>query len=294
MLKRFLLSLPEIYRYERETVEQLRPVRRGLDFWSGKNPEFDASILMTAYKAEDTLEEAIGSIQAQRGMDGLSAQLIVTVDPSGDGTLSLARSLATKSPAWLKIEVVENPFPNVSLGGRRTARSNFLNGYARIRGEVVLFLNCDDAWRTRTKLVRQIDYVRRTGRGVCTSLETAAARLKKLNDDKAVLDPFSLGNTILTSSFAMPYRRLDGRSFWWTAPFLDWPMFCAVYDDVGIDRLTDEVTFYRIGEGGSWSAQSAETKARLERIMMTKMILAGPYSFSARRRLWRKLAQHKW
>lgn len=266
---------------------------RRVKFWSGHEPDFDAAIVMTAYMAAATLEEAIRSVFEQRVPSGLSVQLIIGVDPSTDGTLQLARELAVHAPPWLSVEVYENELPNIVLGGRRTARSNFLNCYSKICASVVLYLNCDDAWRTKTKLYRQIAHVKDTGRACCTSLESEAPVLKKINDEAVVRDPFRHGTTVLFSSFATPYFPLPQKPFWWTVPFLDLPIICYCWQTFGIDRLTDEVTFYRINEGGGWSSQDRYAKFRLIRSAVLQMVRGGPYTTRNKWRLWRWLRSQR-
>ena len=135
---------------------EMRQARRALTFWDGKAPEYDASILMTAYNSENTIGEAIGSIYAQNIRDGVRVQLVIGVDPSADATVEIAQGLAAEAPDWLTVEVSPNELPNVKIDGRRTARSNFMLCYARLRGELIAFRNHDDIWLTPNKLQCQI------------------------------------------------------------------------------------------------------------------------------------------
>lgn len=257
-----------------------KPIGAELTFWDGRAPQFDASILMTIYQAEGTLAEAVASIFAQEVAPGARVQLIMGVDPSNDGTWELARALVADPPAWLTVDCFLNELPNIVLGGRRTGRSNFLNCYSRIRGATVLFLNCDDAWRTTTKLQAQIDHTRRTGEATCTALETDAPNLKRMNDVAEIKDPFRSGNSILMSSFATPYIPLGRDRFWWDCPFLDWPIVCVCWHRFGITRLLAEKTFYRLSNTGAWSSQKPEVKQVLIRSAVHQMILRGPYPLS--------------
>jgi hypothetical protein len=85
----------------------------------------------------------------------------------------------------------------------------------------------------------------------------------------------------------MPYVVLRNNSFWWTCPFLDWPLICLCWQRYGIDRLLSERTFYRIGEGGAWSSQSPAKKHQLIRFAVRQMILFGSYSVRNKLSLWR-------
>ena len=260
-----------------------------LSYWNGRDPAFDASIIMTTYQAAETLEEAISSIFAQDVADGTRVQLIIGVDPSTDGTFELAREITRSPPPWLTIDCFRNTLPRIILRGRQTGRSNFLNCYSRVRGSVVLYLNCDDAWLTRTKLQAQIDHIRRTGSACCTSLETKAPNLKRQNDVAEIKDPFLFGNTILMSSFAMPYIPIRNRTLWWTCPFLDWPLICLCWQRFGIERLLEEKTFYRVSGAGAWSSQDPATKHRLIRFATRQLIVSGPYSLPNRIKLFKYL-----
>jgi len=261
----------------------MRTARRSVRFWDGRSPEYDVSILMTAYNAEGTLESAVQSIYSQEVEPELRAQLIIGVDPCPDATLAMAEALAGDAPHWLTVEVVPNPLPNLEIDGRRTARSNFMHAYARIRGEAVAFLNCDDRWETRTKLQAQLNEVRATGRACATSLDTEAHGLRKLNQVPEVQNPFTHGTTVLVSSFMMPYWSFGRRAFWWKVGFLDLPMICYCFERFGITRLTDEVTFYRYDGGGTWSRHTPEEKSVWIRRTGRRMALHGPYRLRNRR-----------
>ena len=260
--------------------------RRQVTYWDGNAPEYDAAVVMTVYMAATTLEEALQSIFDQVVDPGTTVQLIVGVDPSTDGSWQLAQQLVERAPEWITVDLFENELPGITIGGRKTGRSNFLNCYSRIRAPIVLFLDCDDAWRTPTKLAGQIAHVRQTGRAVCTSLETEAPTLKKINDEERVRSPFRHGTTTLLSSFAMPYFPIPSGRFWWRVPFLDLPIMCIAWQRFGIDRLTKEVTFYRLNEGGGWSSQSPDDKHRLVRDAVIQMIRSGPYSPRNKWHLW--------
>lgn len=257
-----------------------RSLARSVSFWDGRHPEYDASIIMTTYMARDTLEEAIESIYAQRVASGRKVQLLMGVDPSSDGTFDLAQDLVRKAPSWINAHAFANELPNVNIGGRKTARTNFLNCYSRVRAPVVTYLNCDDAWLTESKLERQIDHVLTQNRACCTSLETEAPVLKRINDEPEVCNPFRHGTGVLFSSFAMPYFGFRNNRLWWTAPFLDLPILCYCWERFGIDRFTDEKTFYRISPKGTWSSQLPEDKQRLIRHAVIQMVLFGPYKIA--------------
>jgi glycosyltransferase involved in cell wall biosynthesis len=261
----------------------MRTARRSVRFWDGRSPDYDVSILMTAYNAEETIEEAVRSIYAQEVEANLRAQLIIGVDPCPDATLAIAEALAEGAPPWLRVEVLLNPLPNLEIDGRRTARSNFMHAYAHVRGGAVAFLNCDDRWETRTKLQAQLDEVRSTGKACATSLDTEAHGLRKLNEVPEVQDPFTHGTTVLFSSFMMPYWSFGRRGYWWKVGFLDLPVICYCYERFGITRLTDEVTFYRYGGGGAWSRLTPEEKSVWIRRTGRRMALSGPYRLRNRR-----------
>lgn len=266
-------------------MDAISAARRRVSIWSGREPSYTASILMTAYKAETTLREAIESIYAQKVRPGTTAQLVVGVDPSPDDTLALARELAGSAPGWLTVEVMECDLPKITLNGRMTGRANFFNCYSRLRGAVILYLNCDDSWMTDTKLQSQIDHVQDTGRACCTTLRTDATPLEDANAVSEMLNPFQHGTTVLFSSFAMPYVPLGRRRFWWEIGFLDLPIICFVYERFGIDRLMTEKTFYRVNAGGFWSSQDPHRQYRIISDAAWKMAAWGPYGLKNRLRI---------
>lgn len=268
-------------------MSEIARVRRDIRFWDGAAPRYDVSILMTAYRAEATIEDALRSIFAQKVEPDVCAQLIIGVDPARDGTLDVARRVCAEAPDWLTVDIFENELPNLVIGGRRTARSNFMNAYARICGAAVAYLNCDDAWLTTGKLQAQLSHFRATGEASCTALETERVALKKRNDSPVMLSPFEHGTTVLFSSFMMPYVDLGRSRIWWVAGFLDLPIICYCYERFGVSRLLDQKTFYRVHESSSWSGLSRATMSRNIRRTVLLMAVFGPYRLSNRIKLLR-------
>jgi len=89
----------------------------------------DVSFVIAAYNAEASIARAIESALAQKGV---SAEVIVVDDCSGDGTLEIARSFATDRVKVITLERNRGP------GGARNA------GLAAAMGRWVAVLDSDD------------------------------------------------------------------------------------------------------------------------------------------------------
>jgi glycosyltransferase involved in cell wall biosynthesis len=88
-----------------------------------------ASIVIPAYNAEETLEETLRSVLAQRGVE---LEVIVVDDGSKDATAEVAQGFG--SP----VRVVRQP--NMGVGAARN------RGIAESRGQYVAFVDADDLW----------------------------------------------------------------------------------------------------------------------------------------------------
>ena len=94
-------------------------------------PNIDVSVIIPAWRAEDTIERAVRSGLAQ---DGVSVEVIVVDDASPDGTLARAQSLAEEDPRVRVISQAQN-------AGPAAARNRALEV---ARGDYVTPLDSDD------------------------------------------------------------------------------------------------------------------------------------------------------
>lgn len=88
-----------------------------------------ASIVIPAFNAEETLEETLDSVLAQRGVE---LEVIVVDDGSEDSTAEMARGFGSR------VRVVQQP--NRGIGAARN------RGIAESRGQFIAFVDADDLW----------------------------------------------------------------------------------------------------------------------------------------------------
>ncbi len=94
------------------------------------------SVIMPCYNAEATLAAAVASVCAQSLCD---FELIIVDDGSQDGSITLARSLASEDRRITLICQCN--------AGPAAARNH---GLARAKGEYIAFLDADDSWSENT------------------------------------------------------------------------------------------------------------------------------------------------
>lgn len=106
------------------------------------------SIIMAAYNAEKTIEQAINSVLSQTYTN---LELLVVNDCSADRTAELVKSIAAKDS---RVRLISN----VKNSGVSYTRKH---GLEEAKGSWIAILDSDDAWAPE-KLEKQIDLQRRT------------------------------------------------------------------------------------------------------------------------------------
>ena len=135
----------------------------------------EISIVIPTYNAESTLENAVSSVIGQSFENW---ELIIADDASSDGTVRLARELASRDG---RIRVVESEV-NKGVAEMR----NY--GVSLSRGQYVAFLDSDDTWHP-DKLIIQLGRMRDTDASLCyTSYALVNASGKKARADYIVPD----------------------------------------------------------------------------------------------------------
>ena len=107
------------------------------------------SIIMAAYNAEKTIEQAINSVLRQTYTD---FELLVVNDCSKDRTVELVKSIAVKDN---RVRLISNE-KNSGVSFTRK------HGLEESNGSWIAILDSDDAW-TPDKLEKQIAFMERTG-----------------------------------------------------------------------------------------------------------------------------------
>ena len=106
------------------------------------------SIIMAAYNAEKTIEQAISSVLKQTYPN---FELLVVNDCSTDGTENLVRSIVAKDS---RVQLISNE-KNSGVSFTRK------HGLEEAKGEWIAILDSDDAWAPK-KLEKQIDLQEKT------------------------------------------------------------------------------------------------------------------------------------
>lgn len=101
---------------------------------SKQNPPISASIVLAAYQGEQYIQEQIDSIVAQMGKQD---ELIISIDPSADQTLSICQAIQQEYPS-LDIKILE--------GSKQGLLKNFENGLKQASKEIIFLCDQDDQW----------------------------------------------------------------------------------------------------------------------------------------------------
>jgi len=160
---------------------------------------------MPAFNAQDTIERALNSLQAQTYTQW---QLWVIDDGSSDATAQL---VAARAEQDVRIHLICLP---VNSGSPARARNAALT---KAQGSYIAFLDADDAWLPN-KLELQLAAMQRTGAALsCTAAEVVNGVGKHLSVRRP---PAATGyacllkqNTLVCSSVMVSAKRLQGRVF---------------------------------------------------------------------------------
>lgn len=99
-----------------------------------QNSNLSASIVLAAYQGEAYIQHQIDSIITQMSIED---QLIISIDPSLDHTLSICQKVQKENPS-LNIEILEGP--------KEGLLANFEHGLKQAKNEIVLLCDQDDEW----------------------------------------------------------------------------------------------------------------------------------------------------
>ncbi|MEM6298470.1 MAG: glycosyltransferase [Bacteroidota bacterium] len=113
------------------------------------------SVLVTAYKHEEYIEECLDSIINQ---EFENYEILVGVDDGGDNTLNILREIEAKHAEKVRI-IVNDPDNVIRVNGKRVGRANFLNILKHAKGQYYARCDGDDYWCDPLKLKKQVDFL---------------------------------------------------------------------------------------------------------------------------------------
>ena len=153
------------------------------------------SVVMPAHNSQSSLSESVQSVLAQTYRDW---ELIIVDDASRDGTLVLARQLASNDPRIRVLPLEQNV-------GVAEARNR---GIGAALGQYLAFLDSDDLWLPN-KLQVQIDFMR------SSSAPFSFAQYRRIGRDGSLSNPVKVprsvdyeGLTTLTMSATQELSKL--------------------------------------------------------------------------------------
>ena len=134
------------------------------------------SVVMPAHNSQGLLSESVQSVLAQTYSEW---ELVLVDDASRDGTLALARQLASGDPRIRVLPLEQNV-------GVAEARNR---GIGAASGQYLAFLDSDDLWLPN-KLQTQIDFMRSSGAGF------SFAQYRRIGVDGSLSNPVKVPATV--------------------------------------------------------------------------------------------------
>jgi glycosyltransferase involved in cell wall biosynthesis len=211
-----------------------------------------ASVLIITYNHGPYIAEAMEC--ALRQETDFDFELVVGEDCSSDSTREVVRSLERAHPGRVR------PLYHASNVGMFT---NLVQTYRACRGEFIAMLEGDDVWSDRTKLQKQVDFLRSHPRhALCfndalavnqadgTSFPIKAAEAAR---DFEFLD--LLANNIIPTCTVMYRNGLLKQFPEWLGRLrlCDWPLHLLHAEHGRIGYLPECMSTYRIHAAGVWS-----------------------------------------
>lgn len=223
------------------------------------------SVLLTTFEHERYVGEAIASVLEQTGV---SFELIVGDDASGDGTRGVIERMAEAHPRIMRPILRDD-----NCGGARL----FEQMIAASTGELIAYLDGDDYWTDPRKLERQVAYM--DAHPECSMCFHDVWKVYEDSDQPAVryfTPPPPGGEPVRVTveqmfeanfvpSCAPVTRRavLDPLPDWYfDLPWGDWPLPLLALRHGELVFLDLNMGVYRIHERGSYNGQDALGRAR--------------------------------
>jgi glycosyltransferase involved in cell wall biosynthesis len=207
------------------------------------------SVALTAYKAEQSLPQAIDSVLAQR--ISFPIEIIVSDDCSPDGVRAIAHAYRKKHPDVVHILERER---NVGI------QRNFYETFAMCRGKYIAWLDGDDYWTHPDKLRRQVEALEADPsislcahpvRWVVREGPIARKRYPELAPGRYGIRDILRSNFI--PSVSVVFRNGIQRNlpeWYFEIPLADWPIHVLAARSGDILLLDDIMADYTLNPGG--------------------------------------------
>jgi glycosyltransferase involved in cell wall biosynthesis len=214
------------------------------------------SVLVTAYRHEDYVAEALESVVTQEC--AFAYEVLVGDDASPDGTRDVIRAYGAAHPELVKLHL-----PPERLG--HDGRALFSELFERARGRYIAWLDGDDYWTSPGKLQRQVAHLeQRPGcamvfHNALRHLEGAGLPDRRFNRARRErrIGSHELLRHNLVAALSPMFRRtaIEPLPSWYVdCPWGDWPLYLLASQRGTIDYLPDVMGVYRIHARGMYTA----------------------------------------
>jgi glycosyltransferase involved in cell wall biosynthesis len=247
-----------------------------------------SDILITALIVTYNHAAYIGTVieSALAQVTSFPLEILICDDASSDGTADIVRHYATRFPHRIR---------TILAGRNLGANGNVARGLRAARGRFLAMLDGDDLWTSPDKLERQARYLLEhpqcTGHFFNARImrgEEATAELwtPPGQPARATLADIWQGNPYPTAGGMLRLDRIGDVPDWYErmSPITDWPLYllAAAQGELHFDPAP--AAFYRLHDGGAFSALSNLQKLRRTDRFYQEMNrnLAGRFSGLAR------------
>jgi hypothetical protein len=215
--------------------------------------DIKVSVCMITYNHERYIAQAVESVLSQRIT--FPIEIVIGEDASRDRTQEILWGLAKQHPDTIRLKLGEQ-----NIGGQ----ANFMETFARCRGQYVAMLEGDDYWTCVDKLQRQADVLDDHPEWAmcfhpCACLYEDGLQgtpIYPFNWTKpvATIDDLFSANFIPTSAVLFRNRLFPEFPAWFRELLAgDWPLHIlnAAHGDIGF--MPEIMSVYRIHGSGVWS-----------------------------------------
>jgi glycosyltransferase involved in cell wall biosynthesis len=210
------------------------------------------SVMMTTYKHESYLKEAIEGVLMQ--IVDFHLELVIADDCSPDFTENIVKDIIDRHPNGRWIKYFRH---NTNLGMHKNA----IFAFNKCEGKYIAFCEGDDYWSDQNKLQKQVDFLE-TNRDfvlcfhnsnilIKGTMEEDYFKKKNIPEVSSYYDLLCFGNFMQTSSVVF-YNKIKSFPFEKGIQLNDYILWFWISQFGKIYRFNESMSVYRIGSG-VWS-----------------------------------------
>lgn len=112
------------------------------------------SVCIPAFQHASFISECLDSVLAQQ--TNFAFEIILGEDDSKDGTRKICQRYSSQYPEKIRLFLRKDK-DKISLLGRKSGRTNYLENFRSANGKYIAMLDGDDCWLSKDKLQKQVE-----------------------------------------------------------------------------------------------------------------------------------------